>query len=102
MGRPSEPLANGPKVLGKAGEPYILNGVKTMLNKEMTREIVTVKDLAKYLHCHQSTIYRLVKRGEIPGFRLGGGWRFKIDEIDRWCRRTAVDRGSLRASHAAL
>ncbi len=60
-----------------------------MLNKEMTKEIVTVKDLAKYLHCHQSTIYRLVKRGEIPGFRLGGGWRFKIDEIDRWCRRAA-------------
>jgi excisionase family DNA binding protein len=74
-----------------------------MLNKEMTREIVTVKDLAKYLHCHQSTIYRLVKRGEIPGFRLGGGWRFKIDEIDRWCRRTAVDRGSSsRSAHAAL
>ena len=50
-----------------------------MLNKEMTKEIVTVKDLAKYLHCHQSTIYRLVKRGDIPGFRLGGGWRFKIE-----------------------
>jgi len=73
-----------------------------MLNKEMTREIVTVKDLAKYLHCHQSTIYRLVKRGEIPGFRLGGGWRFKIDEIDRWCRRSAVDRGSSRPTHASM
>jgi excisionase family DNA binding protein len=74
-----------------------------MLNKEMTREIVTVKDLAKYLHCHQSTIYRLVKRGEIPGFRLGGGWRFKIDEIDRWCRRSAGERTSnMRQSHASL
>lgn len=72
-----------------------------MLNKEMTKEIVTVKDLAKYLHCHQSTIYRLVKRGDIPGFRLGGGWRFKIDEIDRWCRRAAVDRSGGRSQRAA-
>jgi excisionase family DNA binding protein len=75
---------------------------ETMLNKETTREIVKVKDLAEYLHCHQSTIYRLAKRGEIPGFRLGGGWRFKIDEIDRWCRRSAIDRGSSRSSHASM
>ncbi len=63
-----------------------------MANREKNREIVKVKDLAKYLHCHQTTIYRLAKRGDIPAFRLGGGWRFRIDEIDRWCRRAAVDR----------
>jgi len=64
-----------------------------MLNREMTKEIVTVRD--------QSTIYRLVKRRKIPGFRLGGGWRFKIDEIDRWCRRATVDRGR-GSAHAAV
>jgi excisionase family DNA binding protein len=58
-----------------------------MLDRQMSKEIFKVKDLARYLHCHQSTIYRLVKGGQIPGFRLGGGWRFRIDEIDRWCRR---------------
>lgn len=55
-----------------------------MPNTGMTREILTVRGLAEYMHCHQSTIYRLAKRGEIPAFRLGGGWRFKIDQIDRW------------------
>ena len=75
---------------------------KIMLNREMTKEIVTVKDLAKYLHCHQSTIYRLVKRREIPGFRLGGGWRFKLDEIDSWCRRATVHRGAKGSAHAAM
>jgi excisionase family DNA binding protein len=58
----------------------------TMPNNEMTREILTVQDIAKYLHCHQSTIYRLANRGEIPAFRLGGGWRFKVEQIDRWMR----------------
>ena len=63
-----------------------------MFNKEVKQEIVTVRGLAKYLHCHQSTIYRMVNNGEIPGFRLGGGWRFKIDDIERWCR-TSEDYG---------
>jgi hypothetical protein len=44
----------------------------------------------------------LVNRGDIPGFRLGGGWRFKIDEIDRWCRRATVDRSGGRSKHAAM
>jgi excisionase family DNA binding protein len=61
-----------------------------MLNNEMTKEIVTVRDLASYLHCHQSTIYRLAKSGEIPAFRLGGGWRFKISDINRWSRNMTV------------
>jgi hypothetical protein len=30
------------------------------------------------------------ERFDLRGFRLGGGWRFKIDEIDRWCRRATV------------
>jgi len=73
-----------------------------MLNREMTTQILTVRDLSNYLHCHQSTIYRLANRGEIPGFRLGGGWRFKIDEINRWSGRTVVDRGNSRSTHAAI
>jgi hypothetical protein len=57
----------------------------------MTKEIVTVKDLANYLQCR-----------EIPGFRLGGGWRFQIDEIDSWCRRATVHRGGGGSARAAM
>lgn len=67
-----------------------------MANGEMAREIVTVRDLAGYLHCHQSTIYRLAKRGEIPAFRLGGSWRFKIDDINRWSDRQMTVRARAR------
>ena len=58
----------------------------------MLNTTMTVKDLANYLHCCPSTIYRLVERRDIPGFRVGRRWRFKIDEIERWCgRRTIVE-----------
>lgn len=46
--------------------------------------LVTVKELSSYLRVHPSTIYRLLKRGELPGFKLGSDWRFSLEAIDRW------------------
>jgi excisionase family DNA binding protein len=45
---------------------------------------MTVAALAHYLHCHPGTIYRLLKRKQLPGFRLGGDWRFFRADIDVW------------------
>jgi len=44
----------------------------------------TVKEVSAYLKVHPSTIYRLLKRKQIPAFHMGGGWRFNIETIDRW------------------
>jgi excisionase family DNA binding protein len=46
--------------------------------------ILTVGELADYLHVHRATIYRLLKRNEIPGFRVGADWRFRREQIDAW------------------
>ncbi|MGO9057717.1 MAG: helix-turn-helix domain-containing protein [Candidatus Binataceae bacterium] len=47
-------------------------------------KLVTVKELSTYLRVHPSTIYRLLKEGEIPGFKLGSDWRFNLEAINRW------------------
>jgi excisionase family DNA binding protein len=47
--------------------------------------LVTVGEVADYLHVSHSTIFRLLKRKELPGFKVGGDWRFTMEEIDRWC-----------------
>ena len=49
-----------------------------------SEEVLTAKDLASYLRCHVSTLYRLVNRGEIPHFRLGSDIRFKRSAIEKW------------------
>jgi excisionase family DNA binding protein len=46
---------------------------------------MTVRELSSYLRVHPSTIYKLLRRGEIPGFRIGTDWRFSADVIDNWC-----------------
>jgi excisionase family DNA binding protein len=45
---------------------------------------MTLRELADHLHCHFNTIYRLVERGETPGFKLGGSWRFLKSAVDKW------------------
>jgi excisionase family DNA binding protein len=47
-------------------------------------EILTLKQLAQYLNCHTSTLYRLVKDNRVPYFRLGGSYRFQKSIIDKW------------------
>jgi excisionase family DNA binding protein len=47
-------------------------------------KVMTVRELSDYLHCHQSTIYRLLRRNQIPAFHVGSDWRFNIEAIDHW------------------
>jgi excisionase family DNA binding protein len=46
--------------------------------------VLTVAELSNYLLIHRSTIYRLVRTGNLPGFRIGSDWRFNVEEIDKW------------------
>jgi len=50
----------------------------------MTDDIMTVRELAGYLKLNEKTAYRLVSEGKIPGFKVGGSWRFKRAEIENW------------------
>jgi excisionase family DNA binding protein len=50
----------------------------------IAKRVLTVKEVADYLHVHQSTIYRMLKRSQLPAFRVGSDWRFNVETIDRW------------------
>ena len=47
-------------------------------------EILTLDEVAAYLKAGKKTVYRLAQQGQIPGFKLGGTWRFRRTELDRW------------------
>ena len=54
--------------------------------RDLSNEILTVDLLSEFLHCHPSTIYRLVKMGTIPHFRLGSDLRFDKGLIRTWIK----------------
>jgi excisionase family DNA binding protein len=46
--------------------------------------VMTSREVSAYLKVHPSTVYRLLKRNQIPAFHMGSDWRFNIESIDRW------------------
>jgi excisionase family DNA binding protein len=45
---------------------------------------LTVRDVAAFLSVDEKTIYRLVTKGEIPGFKVLGSWRFQRVDLEEW------------------
>jgi len=54
-------------------------------------KVMTVKELCDYLRIHQSTVYRLLKRRQLPGFKVGSDWRFSLETIDQWRLEQTAD-----------
>jgi len=50
--------------------------------------VMTIDELADYLKISKSTLYHLVRRGEIPGTKIGRHWRFHREAVDAWLRRS--------------
>jgi excisionase family DNA binding protein len=48
-------------------------GKKPALSNEPQSEMMTVYEVAEYLHCHSITVYRLIHQKVLPGFRLSRG-----------------------------
>lgn len=74
---------------------------------EADGDILTLDEVAAYLKAGKRTIYRLAASGEIPAFKLGGTWRFRKSDLDRWiASRTGEaafddERGVRAATNAA-
>lgn len=56
-------------------------------------EVLTIKELASYLKIAEKTTYRFASEGLIPGFKVGGSWRFRKSEIDKWIVKQESNRG---------
>ena len=56
------------------------------MQPEMQTDIMTIREVADYLKLTEKTAYRLAAEGKIPGFKVGGSWRFRRDEIEKWIK----------------
>jgi excisionase family DNA binding protein len=55
------------------------------------RDILTVREICELLQVHPSTIYKLIRQGKIPSFRIGRDWRFRKDVIMRWMAQWSME-----------
>ncbi|KAB2705926.1 helix-turn-helix domain-containing protein [Brucella intermedia] len=56
----------------------------------MSNDILTVREVAEYLKINEKTAYRLAAEGKLPGFKVGGAWRFRRDEIEKLTKGSTI------------
>ena len=57
---------------------------KDETGESILAQIMTTKEMAKYLRLHAITICKLSKEGKIPAIQIGRVWRFDKVVIDEW------------------
>src|SRR4030042_6616654 len=50
----------------------------------MSGELMSTKEVAKYLDIHEKQVYLLIKSGRIPCTKVTGKWIFPKKHIDEW------------------
>lgn len=54
---------------------------------------MTIREVAEYLRLNEKTTYRYAAEGQIPGFKVGGNWRFRRADIEGWiAQKTQKDK----------
>ena len=71
----------------------ILNGSSKGDVYLMSADILTIRDVAEYLRVTEKTVYGLAQKRKIPGFKVGGQWRFRREDLDDWIKRQQEDQG---------
>jgi excisionase family DNA binding protein len=46
--------------------------------------VMTVAEVAVLLRIHHTTLYRMIRKRQIPVFRVGSDYRFNRQAIDEW------------------
>ena len=47
-------------------------------------ETLTPTEIAQMLRIHPFTVTRLAREGKLPAFKVGGIWRFRKDQFEKW------------------
>ena len=53
----------------------------------MPKELLNVKQVQDTLGVSERTVFRLIKSGELHGFKVGREWRFEPSDIDDYIER---------------
>jgi excisionase family DNA binding protein len=61
----------------------------------MADELMTTRELWELLRLDRTTIYAMLKEGRIPGFKVGGQWRFSRREIEAWLSEQRAERDEM-------
>ncbi len=58
--------------------------------------ILEAEEACKYLKMSKVTLYRHVRQGLIPAFKVGGAWKFHKISLDDWIQQRVKEDTAMR------
>lgn len=55
------------------------------------REVMDIRQAARYLGLSSDTLYKYASTGVVPAFKLGNRWKFKRSRLDQWMDERAQE-----------
>jgi excisionase family DNA binding protein len=64
----------------------LTKGVNTVEenNTDLSINLLTLSEVASILKISQKTVQRMIHKGKIPAFKIGGQWRFLESRFGEW------------------
>lgn len=47
-------------------------------------DYTTTEEVAKKLHLHVDTVKRMLREGELPGYKIRNQWRIKVSDLEQY------------------
>lgn len=63
------------------------------------REVMDIRQAAKYLGISPDSLYNYAASGVVPAFKLGNRWRFKRSRLDQWMNQQMDGRTNNPTAH---
>lgn len=57
----------------------------------MTERLLTAAEVAEDLRVSTMTVYRLIRRGELPAVRVGRNYRVRVADLEAYLSAQVVD-----------
>lgn len=62
-------------------------------------DLLTIKEVADYLRMGLLTVYKLVKTGKIPAFKIGKQWRVKKEDLEKYIETQKLEPKKQKAKY---
>jgi excisionase family DNA binding protein len=68
----------------------------------MTDRLLTAAEVSDLLRVSTMTVYRLIRRGELPAVRVGRNYRVRASELDTYLSGQVVDPATIRPADLGI
>jgi excisionase family DNA binding protein len=54
--------------------------------------VIDSEEAATFLNINPKTLQKMARKGEVPAYRIGKLWKFRISDLDEWLRSKLISK----------